>query len=116
MRERPITLPHHREQTFRPWSAAVERLILTERCPRAATSGAWHPDVYGLAMVEKVALAEKFGAFEEHWSPKIVAELNDSYVKVVKLEGEFVWHARDNEGAVPGGFRAPTRSSCATAT
>jgi mannose-6-phosphate isomerase-like protein (cupin superfamily) len=48
-------------------------------------------------MVEKVTLAEKFGAFEEHWSPKIVAELNDSYVKVVELEGEFVWHHHDDE-------------------
>ena len=48
-------------------------------------------------MVEKVTLAEKFGAFEEHWSPKIVAGLNDSYVKVVKLEGEFFWHHHDDE-------------------
>jgi mannose-6-phosphate isomerase-like protein (cupin superfamily) len=47
--------------------------------------------------VEKVNIAEKFSLFDEHWSPKIVAELNDTYVKVVKLEGEFVWHHHDDE-------------------
>ena len=45
----------------------------------------------------KVSLAEKFALFKEHYSPKIAAELNDSYVKLVKLQGEFVWHHHDNE-------------------
>ena len=48
-------------------------------------------------MLEKVEIAEKFALFDEPWSPKIVAELNDAYVKVVKLEGEFVWHNHDDE-------------------
>ena len=48
-------------------------------------------------MLEKVDLAEKFGLFDEPWSPKIVAELNDAYVKVVKFEDEFVWHHHDDE-------------------
>jgi mannose-6-phosphate isomerase-like protein (cupin superfamily) len=48
-------------------------------------------------MIEKVNLGEKFSLFDESWSPKIVAELNDAYVKVVKLEGEFVWHHHDDE-------------------
>jgi len=48
-------------------------------------------------MLEKVEVAEKFALFDEPWSPKIVAELNDAYVKVVKLEGEFVWHHHDDE-------------------
>jgi len=48
-------------------------------------------------MIEKVDLVEKLALFDEHWSPKIVAELNDTYVKVVKLEGEFVWHHHDDE-------------------
>jgi mannose-6-phosphate isomerase-like protein (cupin superfamily) len=48
-------------------------------------------------MLEKVDLAEKFSLFDEPWSPKIFAELNDAYVKVVKLEGEFVWHHHDDE-------------------
>jgi mannose-6-phosphate isomerase-like protein (cupin superfamily) len=48
-------------------------------------------------MLEKVNLADKFERFDEHWSPKIVAELNDAYVKVVKVEGDFVWHHHDDE-------------------
>ena len=48
-------------------------------------------------MVEKVNLAEKLAAFDEPWQPKIVAELNDAYVKVVKFDGEFVWHHHDDE-------------------
>jgi len=48
-------------------------------------------------MIEKVNLADKFALFDEPWSPKIVGELNDAYVKVVKLEGEFVWHHHDDE-------------------
>jgi mannose-6-phosphate isomerase-like protein (cupin superfamily) len=48
-------------------------------------------------MLEKVNLAEKLSLFDEHWSPKIVGELNDAYVKVVKFEGEFVWHHHDDE-------------------
>ena len=48
-------------------------------------------------MVEKVNLADKLSLFDEAWSPKIVAEHNDAYVKVVKFEGEFVWHHHDDE-------------------
>lgn len=47
--------------------------------------------------IEKVSLSEKLGSFKEHWSPKIVGELNDSYVKLVKLKGEFVWHHHEAE-------------------
>ncbi len=35
--------------------------------------------------------------FDEHWSPKIVGSLNDSYVKLAKLKGEFVWHHHETE-------------------
>jgi mannose-6-phosphate isomerase-like protein (cupin superfamily) len=48
-------------------------------------------------MVRKVNLSEKFGLFHDHWSPKIAGELNDCYVKLVKLQGEFVWHHHENE-------------------
>lgn len=48
-------------------------------------------------MIEVVNLAQKLSLFSEHWSPKIVGELNDSYVKVVKVRGEFVWHHHDDE-------------------
>ncbi len=51
----------------------------------------------GLSMVDKVNLLEKFGRFNEQWSPKIAAELNDSYVKLAKLQGEFVWHHHEME-------------------
>jgi mannose-6-phosphate isomerase-like protein (cupin superfamily) len=47
--------------------------------------------------MEKVNLAEKFSQVENYWSPKIVGELNDSYVKVVKLKGEFLWHHHEHE-------------------
>jgi mannose-6-phosphate isomerase-like protein (cupin superfamily) len=48
-------------------------------------------------MLEKINVADKLSLFDERWSPKIVAELNDAYVKVVKLTGEFVWHHHDDE-------------------
>src|SRR5690348_8575952 len=44
-----------------------------------------------------VDLAETFGRFAEAWSPKIVGDVNDMQVKVVKLRGEFVWHQHDAE-------------------
>ncbi|MEQ9116483.1 MAG: cupin domain-containing protein [Rickettsiales bacterium] len=47
--------------------------------------------------IKKVRLAEKFKLFSEFWSPKIAGELNDSYVKLAKFKGEFVWHKHDNE-------------------
>jgi mannose-6-phosphate isomerase-like protein (cupin superfamily) len=48
-------------------------------------------------MSEKVNLGEKFGRFQDHWSPKIVGEVNDSHVKLVKLKGEFLWHHHEKE-------------------
>lgn len=47
--------------------------------------------------IEKVSLREKLNRFSDHWSPKIVGELNDSHVKLVKLKGEFVWHHHEFE-------------------
>ena len=47
--------------------------------------------------MKKVNLLHKFSLFNDHWSPKIVGELNGQQVKLVKLEGEFVWHKHDNE-------------------
>ena len=47
--------------------------------------------------MDKVNLAQKFSQFNEHWSPKIVGEINESYVKIAKLKGEFVWHHHDKE-------------------
>lgn len=47
--------------------------------------------------VEKVNIQQKFSLFSEHWSPKIVGELNGQHVKLVKFKGEFVWHKHDHE-------------------
>ena len=44
-----------------------------------------------------INLAEKFRLFKDYWRPRIVGELNDSFVKVVKLKGEFVWHSHERE-------------------
>lgn len=47
--------------------------------------------------MKKVNLAEKLELFSEHWSPRIVGELNGQQVKLVKVEGEFVWHHHEVE-------------------
>ncbi|HEV2150008.1 MAG TPA: cupin domain-containing protein [Longimicrobiaceae bacterium] len=47
--------------------------------------------------MEKVNLAEKLALFSEHWSPKVVAELNGQQVKLAKLLGEFDWHHHEHE-------------------
>jgi mannose-6-phosphate isomerase-like protein (cupin superfamily) len=47
--------------------------------------------------MQKVNLAEKLALFSEHWSPKIVGELNGQQVKLVKFQGEFAWHQHDHE-------------------
>ena len=48
-------------------------------------------------MLEKVNLADKLSLFNDYWSPRIVGELNDSHVKLVKLKGEFTWHHHEAE-------------------
>ena len=45
------------------------------------------------ASTAPIALADKLAAVTEHWSPRVIAELNDYQFKVVKLLGEFPWHA-----------------------
>ncbi len=47
--------------------------------------------------MEKININEKLGTFSEYWSPKIVGDINESYVKLAKLKGEFVWHMHENE-------------------
>ncbi|HZW44518.1 MAG TPA: cupin domain-containing protein [Dermatophilaceae bacterium] len=43
-----------------------------------------------------IDLAEKLSSFNDHWSPKVVARLNDYAIKVVQVQGEFVWHTHDD--------------------
>lgn len=50
-----------------------------------------------MTTIEKVNLAEKFALFHDHWSPKIAGQINDFHVKLVKLQGEFVWHHHERE-------------------
>ena len=47
--------------------------------------------------MEKVNLAQKLALFNDHWHPRIVGELNDAHVKLVKVQGEFVWHHHEHE-------------------
>ena len=47
--------------------------------------------------MDKVNIAEKLAQFDEQWKPKIVGQVNDSHVKLVKLQGEFVWHHHEEE-------------------
>lgn len=51
----------------------------------------------GRDVKDKVNIKEKFTLFNEYWSPKILGEINDSYVKIFKAKGEFVWHKHDND-------------------
>jgi len=41
---------------------------------------------------KSINFEQKLGLFDEHWSPKVLAELNDYQFKIVKIEGDFVWH------------------------
>jgi len=46
---------------------------------------------------DKANLKEKLSHITEHWSPRVVAELNGQHVRLAKLQGEFVWHQHDAE-------------------
>jgi mannose-6-phosphate isomerase-like protein (cupin superfamily) len=48
-------------------------------------------------LIEPVNIAEKFAHIDEFWSPRIAGELNDSYVKLARIKGEFLWHHHENE-------------------
>ena len=47
-------------------------------------------------MADKVNLPEKFETFSDHWAPRIVARYNENEVRLVKVEGEFIWHQHDD--------------------
>jgi mannose-6-phosphate isomerase-like protein (cupin superfamily) len=44
-----------------------------------------------------INLADKLSLFDDHWNPRVIAELNGQQVRLVKLEGEFVWHSHASE-------------------
>ena len=47
--------------------------------------------------IKSINLNDKFSLFDEKWTPKIIAELNNQYVKLCKLDGNFLWHSHENE-------------------
>ena len=59
--------------------------------------------------MHKINVRQKLSTFQDHWSPKIVGELNGQHVKLVKFQGEFVWHHHESEDelflVVHGTFR-----------
>jgi len=63
--------------------------------------------------MNKINLSEKFGLFTEHWSPKIIGELNGQQVKLAKFQGEFIWHKHDEEDelfyVIKGSFQMELR-------
>ena len=63
--------------------------------------------------MQKISLRDKLHNFNEHWSPKIIGELNGQHVKLVKFQGEFVWHHHDSEDelflVLQGSFRMDYR-------
>tara|TARA_B100000214_G_scaffold89525_1_gene61788 strand:+ start:150 stop:524 length:375 start_codon:yes stop_codon:yes gene_type:complete len=47
--------------------------------------------------IKPINIMNKFSLFNEHWTPKIIGELNNQYVKICKLKDDFVWHSHENE-------------------
>jgi len=47
--------------------------------------------------INKVNLKDKFGRFNDYWKPKIIGEINDAHIKLVKIRGAFTWHHHDRE-------------------
>ena len=50
-----------------------------------------------MASIQPVNLRQKLSLFDSHWDPKVVGELNGQQVKLVKFQGEFVWHHHEHE-------------------
>ena len=68
--------------------------------------------------MSKVNLREKLALFSDHWNPRVVGELNGQHVKLVKFQGEFVWHDHASEDemflVVRGSFRMEFRDHSVT--
>ncbi len=47
--------------------------------------------------MNKINVLEKLSLFNDHWNPRIIAELNGQHVKLAKFQGEFIWHKHDEE-------------------
>jgi mannose-6-phosphate isomerase-like protein (cupin superfamily) len=68
--------------------------------------------------MEKINIREKLALFSDHWNPRVVGELNGQHVKVVKFQGEFVWHDHATEDelflVLRGSFRMEFRNRSVT--
>ena len=68
--------------------------------------------------MEKVNIREKLAFISDHWNPRVVGELNGQHVKLVKFQGEFVWHDHAAEDelflVVRGSFRMDFRDRSVT--
>jgi mannose-6-phosphate isomerase-like protein (cupin superfamily) len=68
--------------------------------------------------MEKINIREKLALFSDHWNPRVVGELNGQHVKVVKFQGEFVWHDHAAEDelflVLRGSFRMEFRDRSVT--
>jgi mannose-6-phosphate isomerase-like protein (cupin superfamily) len=68
--------------------------------------------------MDKVNLSEKLALFSDHWNPRVLGELNGQHVKVVKFQGEFVWHDHADEDelflVLRGSFRIDFRDKSVT--
>jgi mannose-6-phosphate isomerase-like protein (cupin superfamily) len=58
---------------------------------------AGRPPLQERAVVTRINLAEKLARFDDRWNPRVIADLNDSHIKLVKVQGEFVWHRHAEE-------------------
>ena len=63
--------------------------------------------------LQKINIAEKLSLFSDHFNPRIVGELNGQHIKLVKFQGEFVWHHHENEDemflVIEGSFQMELR-------
>ena len=64
--------------------------------------------------MERVSLDRAFGSFGEQWATRVAAALNGQAVKVVKVEGEFVWHAHEDADEFPCSWCG--RASCGSSS
>jgi mannose-6-phosphate isomerase-like protein (cupin superfamily) len=50
--------------------------------------------------IHPINLKEKLSGFSDHWAPRIIAQMNDYHFKLVKFEGDFIWHRHDDSDEV----------------
>jgi GrpB-like predicted nucleotidyltransferase (UPF0157 family)/mannose-6-phosphate isomerase-like protein (cupin superfamily) len=89
------------DSTLRDQYVALKQKILadgvTDSLDYCLRKGEFIVETLRGGQIPKVNLREKLALFQEHWSPKIVGELNGQHVKLVKFQGEFLWHQHEHE-------------------